>query len=374
MTDSSLNDKIKHFSLDPWENAIEPKDLYLEIKTAISSFAIVEPEQLTAMALWVIHTYAIKAPLENQLCNFSPILQISSPEKGCGKSTLREVIERLTPRVESLANASNASIYRLIESRLPTLFIDEADTFLANRPELTGILNAGYKQDGKVYRQGGKAFEEMVTFSVWCPKCIVGIGSLPETLESRSITIKLKRKLQIETILRINSVLRDDENFFIDIQRKLIRFITDFEQDLIKCTAPIDHSLSDRTQDNWSSLFKIAKFIDDDTYYDALLSALKLSKSYKSDESIRIELIKDMKVIFDSHESARISTVTFIAELKKMVDKGWAYLGRSGITPFDMAKILKHFDIYPFQFKLSDKVVRGYDKHDFEDVFNRYLS
>jgi len=44
------------------------------------------------------------------------------------------------------SNVSSSALFRVIEEMRPTLFIDEADTFLGGNEELRGILNSGYNK------------------------------------------------------------------------------------------------------------------------------------------------------------------------------------------------------------------------------------
>ena len=84
---------------------------------------------------------------------------ITSPEKGCGKTTLLDVLSRLVMRPLSTANVTASAIFRVVEMQRPTLLIDEADTFLSENEELRGILNSGHRQGGSVIRTVGEDFE-----------------------------------------------------------------------------------------------------------------------------------------------------------------------------------------------------------------------
>jgi putative DNA primase/helicase len=58
---------------------------------------------------------------------FSPRLSISSPTKGCGKTTLLDVLSRLVLRPLLASNVTPAAVFRVIEKYNPCF--DEADTF-----------------------------------------------------------------------------------------------------------------------------------------------------------------------------------------------------------------------------------------------------
>jgi hypothetical protein len=81
------------------------------------------------LALGVMHTHCLDC------FAYSPRAAITSPAKGCGKTTLLDVLERLVSRPLSTANATVSAIFRIVEQARPTLPIDEADTFLKENNE-----------------------------------------------------------------------------------------------------------------------------------------------------------------------------------------------------------------------------------------------
>lgn len=68
---------------------------------------------------------------------------IESPEKRCGKTTLISVLAAMAHRPLIASNISVGALFRAIDTCSPTLFIDEADTFLAGNSAMRGIINSG---------------------------------------------------------------------------------------------------------------------------------------------------------------------------------------------------------------------------------------
>lgn len=372
--DIEKDSNFQYFDVEAWEQKVDPRELYELVRSTVAKFIITGKDELTAITCWIFHTYFIKHTTEQQIFTHSPILHISSPERGCGKSTLREVLEQLTPRNLSLMNGSTATIFRLIQKRLPTLFIDEADTFIENRAELIGVLNSGYTKHGKVFRQGGRQFEETHEFSTWCAKCIIGIGNLPETLQSRCIRISLKRKLPSESVRRINEALDAEPNLFTDIKRQLVRFATDNESALFAIKIVDNPRLDDRSQDNWRPLLKLAMNLGDDVFDATAEASEALAPTNHHEASLGIELLKDIKIILDSHKNINISTQSMLTNLLSKDDRPWRNYQRKGLSAYDLSVLLKPYGIKPKQFKNKDQVVRGYGADDFIDAFKRYLS
>ena len=359
--------------LIPWDEPVNGNDLIEELKTAITSFIIIPPEEALTVTYWILHTHMIKDPHEPQVFSVSPILNISSPEKQCGKSTLREIIAEWVKAPLTVMNATQASIFRVIESSRPTLLIDEADTFLQGKNELIGILNSGYKQDGHVLRQAGKTYEETKQFSTWSAKCIAGIGRLSDTIESRCLIIKLKRKKTSEKVQRRNSLLKNDPTYFTDYKRKIMRFVQDNEISIINQEVDMPMELNDRQQDNWEGIFKIAKFLGNDELKLVTSASIFLCQQKIEPLSISIQLLGDIKSIMESSVTNSFTSQDLVAELKKMEDRPWLDLNRTGINPNSLAQLLNDFEIRPKQIRFDHKNLRGYEKSDFEDAFSRYL-
>jgi hypothetical protein len=98
-------------------------------------------------------------------------------------------------------NPSVAVLYRKIDRDAPTLLLDELDNYpLDERRDALAVLNAGYKRGARVDRC--KENGELQSFSCYCPKAYAGIDSrqLVDTLLSRSITIRLERRLPTEPV------------------------------------------------------------------------------------------------------------------------------------------------------------------------------
>jgi putative DNA primase/helicase len=108
----------------------------------------------------------------------------------------RDLINWLKTTVQrplSSVNVSAAAVFHIAEQHQPTFLIDEADTFLATQNELRGILNSGHQKDGAVYRWDPNA-KTIRAYRTFCACAISLIGTLPPTLQDRSVRIRLRRR------------------------------------------------------------------------------------------------------------------------------------------------------------------------------------
>jgi hypothetical protein len=94
-----------------------------------------------------------------------------------------------------------------IEACCPTLLLDKADTFVDGNEELRGILNSGHTRDQAYVIRCNPVTLKPERFSVWCPKSIALIGSLPGTLADRSIEIRMERKTRGQKVSPLRATL-----------------------------------------------------------------------------------------------------------------------------------------------------------------------
>ena len=178
---------------EPWPHSVNGADLLRELAANIRQHVVMREEAADTAGLWVVHTYLVDC------FGTSPRLAITSPERGCGKTTALDVLSRLVSRPLPTTNASASAIFRVVELHRPTLLIDEADTFLPENEELRGILNSGHRRGGFVIRTVGEEFEPR-RFATYAPCAVALIGKLPPTLADRSVAIELRRRRSDEQI------------------------------------------------------------------------------------------------------------------------------------------------------------------------------
>lgn len=217
------------------------------IKDFISKYVNMTPGQGTVVALWVVHTHLI------HLFNCTPYLAVTSATKRSGKTRLLEVVELLVNDPLRTANITEAALFRAMSERTRTLLLDEVDTVFGDgksRELLRAILNASYRRGSPVYRTRGKTVEG---FDVFSPKMIAGIGDLPDTVEDRSIPIRLVRstppqRFRYSDVAEEAELLKTSLDAFKD--ERLMKDIYELKPEL-------PTHLHDRQQDSWESLFQI---------------------------------------------------------------------------------------------------------------------
>ena len=141
-----------------------------EVAEAISKYVALPDGAADAIALWIVHAHAINA------FSHTPRLNIQSPEKQCGKTTLRDVLATLVPKPLLTENLSTAVLFRVVDKYQPTLLADECDSWIHNNEDLRSLLNSGHKRGGQALRCVGDDFEPRA-FNVFAPVVLAGISN-----------------------------------------------------------------------------------------------------------------------------------------------------------------------------------------------------
>jgi hypothetical protein len=350
---------------EPWPEPVNGADLLDALSTNIRRHVVMPDHAVDTAALWVVHTYLLDC------FGISPRLAITSPEKGCGKTTALDVVSRLVFRPLSTANASAAAIFRVVELQRPTLLIDEADTFLHENEELRGILNSGHRQGGSVIRTVGEEFEPR-SFSTYSACAIALIGRLPVTLADRSVPIELRRRRTDEPI----EAFRFDRTDHLDqLARKTARWAAD-NADRIKGADPdMPAGVFNRAADNWRPLLAIADAASGEWPAQARQAVqCTVMGAGNSDESIRVLLLVDIRTIFTDRNLDRVPSADLVGALNSIEGRPWAEWNRGkGLSPNGLARQLAPFGIAPGTIRTANGTPKGYLLVQFDDAFARYL-
>lgn len=349
---------------DPWPEPVVGAELLDDIRASIQRHVVMFNHAADTAALWVLHTYLVSQ------FGISPRLAIISPEKGCGKTTLLDVLSHLVPRPLLSANISVAATFRVLDMHQPTLLIDEADTFLKDNDELRGILNSGHRQNGSVTRLVGDDHEPRA-FNTYSACAIAMIGKLPPTLADRSLAIELRRRRSDEKI----EGFRFDRTAHLDeLASRAARWAMD-HFGLIKGADPaMPLGVHNRAADNWRPLIAIADAVGDGWPGRSRRAALAAGADRVTDDSAQLMLLADIRAIFSKQDVDRLPSADIVAALTAMEGHPWAeYRNGMPITPNGLAKLLSVYKISPGTIRIQDATPKGYRLSQFEDAFKRYL-
>lgn len=355
----------------PWMSPVEGDALLDALHDTIRTYVIADDCYVTAMVLWIVHTYCYHQ------FHYSPLLLINAPERACGKSVALGLIAELAHSPFESANITVAALFRIIEMYGPTVLIDEADTFLESNPEMAGILNKGYEHRGVVVRVetiGDRL--QPVPYRVFGPKAIAGIAMerrLADATLSRCVRVQMRRKVQGETVQRLRSA---DRQKFNHMRSQMHRFVKDSQQELAKGHTDMPSELSDREQDNWEPLFTVARCAGPRWLAKAREAALSIKGSTEEPQSMTNSLLADIREVLPGRQVLYIPSAKLLEALTSDPEMGWSTYNRgSPLTARQLAKSLGAYGIRSKTVRMpSGLTPKGYEIREFEEVFKRYLS
>jgi hypothetical protein len=360
---------------EPWPHVVNGRALVLDLATAVRRYLVMAAEDALVVALWILHSYLFDV----FMC--TPRLCIASPEKGCGKTTLLDVIACLVNRPLPTANITGPAIFRTVEKYQPTILFDEADNMFGRQGkagdsarDILAILNSGHRHGGQVTRCVGDDFEPCA-FRTHTPAVFALIGNLPGTLADRSIHIRLRRKLAGD---RVEQFRIDRTEDLLRLARQTRRWCEDNRSILVESDPEIPEVLFNRVADNWRPLLAIAEAVG--CSFEARTAAARAA-AQATDEARGVMLLADIRLAFDElkTDKEKYGSKRLVSYLNELEARPWAdYRRGKGITEHWLVKRLEPFEIKPepeaLYFSHDDgKRARGYLRSSFDDAFARYL-
>jgi hypothetical protein len=383
-------DALCRSRLDPLESEqredryddVEPESgatLLSDVSRFLRRFVVFPDEHsLNATTVWVPQTHAIDS------FDVTARLHVRSPDKQSGKTRLMEMLALLCRRAELSANMSPSYLFRSVEATCPTLLVDEVDAIFGwkasqkggNHEDLRALLNAGYSRGATVGRvEGDGANLVPRQFKIFCPVALAGIGDIPDTLNDRSIPIRMRRRRRGESVERLRRRLVVAEA--AGLRRRLEAWAKRNRETLTELVPVMPDNVEDRAADVWEPLVAIADLAGGPWSERVRTACVELNRQKEqADESLARWLLSDTRDLFDNEKVDRLSSKTLCERLRDIEESPWDgwHKGR-GFQPSDLARMLRGFDIRPSVIRMSaTETPRGYLRADFEDAWERYLS
>ena len=136
----------------------------------------------------------------------TPRIAFLSPEPASGKTRALEVTELLVPDPVSVVNVfADLPLPQSRKRRRHTILFDEIDTVFGpkakDNEDVRGLLNAGHRRGataGRCVARGSVVITEEIP--AYAAVAIAGLGWLPDTLLSRSIIVRMRRRHTSERV------------------------------------------------------------------------------------------------------------------------------------------------------------------------------
>ena len=349
-------------------------ELLEEIESFLSRFVVYPSEHaLTAHTLWVAHTHLMDA------WESTPRIAFLSPEPGSGKSRALEVTELLVPRPVHAVNTSPAYLFRKVsdEAGAPTLLYDEIDTVFGpkakDNEDIRGMLNAGHRRGATAGRCviRGKSVETE-ELPAYCAVALAGLDDLPDTIATRSVIIRMRRRAPHERVEPFRHRLNAPEGFLLRDQ--LAAWAASVGAGLAGAWPDMPVGIEDRNADVWEPLLAVADAAGGQWPEKARCSAVAHVADKSADRgSLGVRLLNDIRQAFTDATTDKLSTDQLLSRLIEFDEAPWGDLRGKALDARTLSRRLAKYDVRPRNLRIEDRIVKGYDRSDLADTWSRYL-
>ncbi|MEV7107409.1 DUF3631 domain-containing protein [Streptomyces atroolivaceus] len=331
-----------------------------------------------AVALWDAHAHLLDA------FDSTPRLAFLSPEPGSGKSRGLEIVETLTPNPMVAVNASAAALFRAVSSSegRPTILFDEIDTVFGpkagDNEELRGFLNAGHRRSGVTYRCIGDGGNQSVqAFPSYTAVAVAGLGSLPDTILTRSVIIRMRRRARNEKVEAFRQRIHEKEGNAL--RDRLAAWADQVREQITGAWPDMPEGVTDRPADVWEPLLAVADAAGGDWPARARTACVELVVAAQVDDkgSLGIRLLTDLR----DHVMVgvdRLPTIAVIDRLNALDDAPWADMGGRPLDSRRLSKMLREYmtgdnePIVTRNIRTAGGILKGYFAADLADAWTRY--
>lgn len=274
-------------------------------------------------------------------------------------------------------SASAAAIFRSV-SRQPTLLMDEVDTIYGGAAksdngaeQLRGLLNAGHRKGATVLRCAGNS-NDVQEFPVYAAVSLAGLGDLPDTLMSRSVIVRMRRRAPDEYIEPFRR--REQEAAGHDLHDRLATWAKTATKRVGMARPVLPPGVEDRPADVWEPLVAVADDAGGTWPKRARVACLDLCKAAEDREaSLGLRLLADLRTVFANQQ--QLFTSKIIDSLILLPECPWFDLRGKELDDRTLARMLRKYGVKSKDVRVPGKkgARKGYAATDLHDVWKRYL-
>jgi hypothetical protein len=343
--------------------------LLADTEIFVGRFVIYPSEHAkVAHVLWIAHAHLM------QVWDSTPRLAFLSPEPASGKTRALEVTELLVPAPVEAVNVSPAYLFRKVGETNCTILFDEIDTVFGPKAkeneEIRGLLNAGHRRGavaGRCVVRGNVVETEEIP--AYCAVALAGLGWLPDTLLSRSIIIRMRRRKPGEKVKPFRR--RTELSAGNKLKARLAGWAKLVQASISWPVMP--PGVEDRDADMWEALIAVAKAAGGIWPDRASRAALALIKEARDREpSLGIRLLADLKTVFGNAQE--MTTASILQALHILAESPWNDLKGRPLNDRGLAMRLRQYGIKPKVVRIDeDTTARGYTAESLHDAWETYL-
>ena len=347
-------------------NPMSPTGVYEEIKNILKTYIELPKEETYGLLVaWIESTYFY------QIFYSMPFLFIYG-KKGCGKSRLLTIMERLCFNAMKIKGVSIASLADSIDGVRGTFLNDQAESLSNDRNiEILGLLTDSYTKGGGTRRivNISNKKRSVMDFETYSPKAFASIKEIDSDLRDRCVEITMLRATkdfpEPEAFLPIWSNLRD----------KLYRLLLTKWKDAREIYQTTGEGVSHRVRELWRPIETILKLenvsdVEMQNIKDVFLESMQITQAELTDHEY--ELFSVLLEMLEQQENKKgVFTVGEIAE-KLSKEEGV----KDKAIQIWVGRMLRQFSLfdYPCGRKNGNKRQYFFSYDHVKSIFERYKS
>jgi Protein of unknown function (DUF3631) len=207
---------------------------------------------------------------------------------------------------------------------------------------------------------------------------LAGLGWLPDTILTRSVIVRMRRRGPDEKIMAFRRRVHAPEGH--KLRDRLAAWAAQVVKEMTDARPDMPPGIEDRNADVWEPLLAIADGVSEGWPMRARGAAVALVKAAEEAEpSLGLLLLADLKLIFDASTVALkyggLPTATILERLTELPESPWGDLHGKPINDRVLAKRLKQYGVRSKDVRIEGRVspLNGYTREDLHDVWRRYL-
>lgn len=324
-----------------------------------------------AHVLWTAHAHCIDA------FEATPRIAFLSAEPASGKTRALEVTELLVPRPVAAVSVTPAYLFRKVgdEAGRPTILYDEIDTVFGpkakDNEEIRAMLNAGHRRTGIAGRcvlKGNKQVTEEIP--AFCAVALAGLGNIPDTILTRSISVRMKRRGPNDRVEPFRRRVHEAEAE--PLREDLERLCGELLDTLQAAWPEMPEGVADRDADVWEPLIAIADVAGSHWPERARVAAVAfVADSKEKSPSLGLRLLADVRTVFGEHD--QLPTKLIIEDLIALDESPWGDLGGKPLDARRLSRMLGDYDVKSKTIRMETTTPKGYRRIDLHDAWERYL-
>jgi hypothetical protein len=335
-----------------------------------------------AHTLWIAHTWFMD-------CWYTtPRLAFISPEAGSGKTRALTISQYLVPHPDLTADLTPAYLFHSIDLHMgeygtrPTLLYDEFDTVFVNgrgNAYMRRLIDAGHAKNATVNRMVSRKNGGPKRYEIYAAMAMAGmmdIYDLPSTIKTRSVVIRMQRRAPDEVVERWDrrSALPEAERL-VDLLRFWAEFVHNHAMAEGGYIPEVPDKVTDRDRDVWEPLLSVAELAGGRWPEMARAAAVAFVEAAgsKATPSQGVQLLWDIRTVFDRTGKDALFTTRLISELASLEESQWTGLTSSsrggGMT---IGRLLSRYTVEPRRIRIGERTGRGYRRADFAEAWRRY--